>query len=207
MPQGRGLGGGSTVNSAAALRGQPWCYDSWGVPGWGWDDVPARAERHRVRPAVRRPAPYHGQSGLIPITRLAPGPLDEAVFAWCDRRVPGDRGPRRAGRARPRHVDHQPPRRRPVGNLGRVAPAARAAGAVIRPDTTATRLVFDGTRCTGAETAPRRSTEVITADASSSAPARTARRNCCSGRASARETCSPRSASRRCPCWPESGPT
>ena len=32
LPQGRGLGGGSTVNSAAALRGQPWCYDSWSVP-------------------------------------------------------------------------------------------------------------------------------------------------------------------------------
>ena len=38
IPQGRGLGGGSTVNSAAALRGQPWCYDGWQLPGWSWSE-------------------------------------------------------------------------------------------------------------------------------------------------------------------------
>src|SRR5260370_33984200 len=37
------------------------------------------------------------------------------------------------------------------GTWAGVAPAARRAGAQIRPDTTATRLTFDGTRCTGAE--------------------------------------------------------
>jgi choline dehydrogenase len=150
MPQGRGLGGGSTVNSAAALRGQPWCYDSWGVPGWGWDDVlPAlnAIESDQQYPGRA----YHGDAGLIPITRLAPGPLDEAVFAWC----------RSAGY--PAIEDHNEPgalghamwttNRRDGGRWGTwagVAPAARRAGVEIRQDTTATRLAFDGTRCTGA---------------------------------------------------------
>jgi choline dehydrogenase len=150
MPQGRGLGGGSTVNSAAALRGQPWCYDSWGVPGWGWDDVlPALKAIESDQQYADRA--YHGDSGLIPVTRLTPGPLDEAVFGWC----------RAAGY--PATEDHNAPgalghamwttNRRDGGRWGTwagVVPAARAAGVDIRPDTTALRLVFDGTRCTGA---------------------------------------------------------
>ena len=150
MPQGRGLGGGSTVNSAAALRGQPWCYDSWGVPGWGWDDVlPALKAIESDQQYADRA--YHGDAGLIPVTRLTPGPLDEAVFGWC----------RAAGY--PATEDHNAPgalghamwttNRRDGGRWGTwagVVPAARAAGVDIRPDTTALRLVFDGTRCTGA---------------------------------------------------------
>ena len=163
MPQGRGLGGGSTVNSAAALRGQPWCYDSWGVPGWGWDDVwPALNAIESDQQFGGRP--FHGESGLISITRLAPGPLDEAVFAWCD------------AAGYPAIEDHNAPgalghavwttNRRAGGRWGTwagVAPAARAAGALIRPDTTATRLIFDGTRCTGAEATGAGGREVITA--------------------------------------------
>jgi choline dehydrogenase len=151
MPQGRGLGGGSTVNSAAALRGQPWCYDSWGVTGWGWADVlPALNAIESDQQYADRA--YHGGAGLIPVTRLTPGPLDEAVFGWC----------RTAGY--PGIEDHNAPgalghamwttNRRDGGRWGTwagVVPAARAAGVVIRPDTTAVRLVFDGTRCTGAE--------------------------------------------------------
>jgi choline dehydrogenase len=150
MPQGRGLGGGSTVNSAAALRGQPWCYDSWGVPGWGWNDVlPAL---NAIESDEQYPdRAYHGDAGLIPITRLAPGPLDEAVFAWCQ------------AAGYPAVEDHNEPgvsgygmwttNRRDGGRWGTwagVAPAARRAGAEIRPDTTAARLTFHGTRCTGA---------------------------------------------------------
>ena len=151
MPQGRGLGGGSTVNSAAALRGQPWCYDSWGVPGWGWDDVlPALNAIESDQQYAGRP--YHGDAGLIPVTRLAPGPLDEAFFDWC------------VAAGYPATEDHNAPgtlghamwttNRRDGGRWGTwagVVPAARAAGVDIRPDTTAIRLVFDGARCTGAE--------------------------------------------------------
>jgi choline dehydrogenase-like flavoprotein len=78
-PQGRGLGGGSTVNSAAALRGQPWCYDGWQAPGWSWADC---LEGFRGIEADQQypDAAYHGADGLIPVTRLEPGPLDVAVF-------------------------------------------------------------------------------------------------------------------------------
>jgi choline dehydrogenase len=164
IPQGRGLGGGSTVNSAAALRGQPWCYDGWQVPGWSWADcLPGfRAiESDQQYPD----AAHHGADGLIPVTRLEPGPLDEAVFDWC----------RRAGH--PATDDHNAPgalgygvwttNRRDGGRWGTwagVVPAARQAGVRIRPDTAAGRLVFDGTRCTGADVTGPDGPERISAD-------------------------------------------
>jgi choline dehydrogenase len=151
LPQGRGLGGGSTVNSAAALRGQPWCYDDWAVPGWGWADcLPAfRAIESDQQFATDA---YHGGAGPIPITRLGAGPLDEAVMTWC------------AGAGFDPVTDHNAPgalgygmwttNRHEGGRWGTyagVTPAARAAGVDIRADTTATRLLFDGSRCVGAE--------------------------------------------------------
>lgn len=151
VPQGRGLGGGSTVNFAAALRGQPWCYDGWNVPGWSWEECLAgfRAIESDQQFSTE---PYHGGHGLIPVTRLTSGPLDDAVFDWC----------RHAGY--PEVADHNAP-----GSLGfgmwptnlrngarwgtwaGVVPAARAAGVEIRAETTVTRLIFNGTRCLGAE--------------------------------------------------------
>jgi choline dehydrogenase len=163
IPQGRGLGGGSTVNSAAALRGQPWCYDGWQVPGWSWAEC---LEGFRGIEADQQypDAACHGADGLIPITRLEPGPLDTAVFDWC----------RNAGH--PRADDHNAPgalgygvwttNRRDGGRWGTwagVVPAARQAGVRIRPDTTAGRLVFDGTRCTGADVTGPDGPERITA--------------------------------------------
>src|SRR5689334_13340768 len=85
VPQGRGLGGGSTVNSAAALRGQPWCYDAWQVPGWSWADV-LPGFRAIESDQQFGTAGYHGTGGPIPITRLAPGPLDDALIALCGAR-------------------------------------------------------------------------------------------------------------------------
>lgn len=35
--RGRTLGGSSAINGMMYMRGQPEDYNSWGVPGWGWD--------------------------------------------------------------------------------------------------------------------------------------------------------------------------
>lgn len=35
--RGRTLGGSSAINGMMYMRGQPDDYNSWGVPGWGWD--------------------------------------------------------------------------------------------------------------------------------------------------------------------------
>jgi choline dehydrogenase len=150
LPQGRGTGGGSTVNSAAALRGQPWDFDGWGVPGWSWRDC---LDGFRAIESDQQfgEAEYHGAAGPIPITRLPPGPLDEALIALC------------AQRGYPAAADHNAPgalgigvwptNRKDEGRWGThaaVLPLVRPA-VDVRTGTQAIRLLFDGTRCAGAE--------------------------------------------------------
>jgi choline dehydrogenase len=150
LPQGRGTGGGSTVNSAAALRGQPWCYDGWHVPGWSWREC---LDGFRAIEADQQfgEAGYHGSAGPIPITRLAPGPLDDALIALCE------------ARGHPSAADHNAPgalgigvwptNRRGTGRWGThagVLPLIRPA-VDVRAGTLARRLVFEGTRCVGAD--------------------------------------------------------
>jgi choline dehydrogenase len=150
LPQGRGTGGGSTVNSAAALRGQPWCYDGWGVPGWSWQDC---LDGFRAIESDQQfgAAGYHGAVGPIPITRLRPGPLDEALIKLCaehgypaaaDHNAPGALG-----------IGVWPTNRRDEGRWGThagVLPLVRDA-VDIRAGTEVQRLVFEGTRCVGAD--------------------------------------------------------
>ena len=150
LPQGRGTGGGSTVNSAAALRGQPWDYDGWGVPGWSWQDC---LDGFRAIESDQQfgAAGYHGTAGPIPITRLTPGPLDEALIKLC------------AERGYPAAADHNAPgalgigvwptNRRGEGRWGThagVLPLVRDA-VDVRAGTQVQRLVFEGTRCVGAD--------------------------------------------------------
>lgn len=69
IPQGRTLGGGSSINAMLYVRGQPQDYDGWrdlGCPGWGWDDVlPVykRLERNE-----RLAGAHHGTEGPLPVS-------------------------------------------------------------------------------------------------------------------------------------------
>ncbi|WP_321926756.1 GMC family oxidoreductase [Burkholderia sp. BCC1998] len=69
IPQGRTLGGGSSVNAMIYIRGQRQDYDDWaaaGCAGWGWDDVlPVfrRAEGNQ-----RLGAPLHGTTGPLKVS-------------------------------------------------------------------------------------------------------------------------------------------
>jgi choline dehydrogenase len=150
LPQGRGTGGGSTVNSAAALRGQPWCFDGWDIPGWSWADC---LDGFRAIESDQQfgDADYHGSAGPIPITRLTPGPLDEAFIGLC------------AGRGFPAAEDHNAPgalgigvwptNRRGEGRWGTHAAVLPLIRSVVdlRVGTQVERLVFEGTRCVGAD--------------------------------------------------------
>ena len=71
-PQGRTLGGSTSVNAMIYVRGQPGDYDRWeslGNPGWGYDDVLPwfrRSERH-----ARLGDQYHGTEGELGVDRQA----------------------------------------------------------------------------------------------------------------------------------------
>ncbi len=69
IPQGRMLGGGSSLNAMIYIRGQRQDYDNWasnGASGWDYDSVlPVyrRLERNMVYGG-----PFHGQDGILPVS-------------------------------------------------------------------------------------------------------------------------------------------
>ncbi|WP_238364635.1 GMC family oxidoreductase [Mesobacterium pallidum] len=83
VPQGRVLGGGSSVNAMLYLRGQPADYDGWaamGADGWGWDEVLPVFRALESNDTFDDA--YHGTDG--PLSVSAPRhrhPLSEAFVA------------------------------------------------------------------------------------------------------------------------------
>jgi choline dehydrogenase len=68
LPTGRGLGGGSSVNTMTWFQGHPADYDGWreqGAEGSGWDDmlpVARRVEHH-----ILGSGPFHGAGGPMTV--------------------------------------------------------------------------------------------------------------------------------------------
>jgi choline dehydrogenase len=69
VPQGRTLGGGSSLNAMVYIRGQKQDYQDWeaqGCSGWSWDNVLAafkRSENH-----MRLSGDYHGNKGPLKVS-------------------------------------------------------------------------------------------------------------------------------------------
>ncbi|XP_069956982.1 glucose dehydrogenase [FAD, quinone] isoform X2 [Cherax quadricarinatus] len=83
LPQGRVLGGGSTVNSLMYVRGNRRDYDRWaalGNPGWDYLSVlPYFIKQEDFRGEVGETAAFHGRGGPIGVT---PGPLTPLTRAF-----------------------------------------------------------------------------------------------------------------------------
>jgi choline dehydrogenase len=89
-PQGRFVGGGSSVNGALAFRGTPSDYDEWaaaGNPSWGWDSMLPAFRRLERDLDFGDDAAVHGSDGPIPITRWSEDelvPVQRAFRAACE---------------------------------------------------------------------------------------------------------------------------
>jgi choline dehydrogenase-like flavoprotein len=69
IPQGRTLGGGSSVNAMIYIRGQAEDYDAWqemGCAGWGWEDVLPVFRRSEAN--QRLAGHYHGSDGTLRVS-------------------------------------------------------------------------------------------------------------------------------------------
>ncbi|WHZ11394.1 MAG: Oxidoreductase, GMC family [Burkholderiaceae bacterium] len=69
VPQGRTLGGGSSVNAMVYIRGCSADYDGWaasGCAGWGWDDVLPVFKRAEAN--QRLSEPWHGTEGPLRVS-------------------------------------------------------------------------------------------------------------------------------------------
>jgi 5-(hydroxymethyl)furfural/furfural oxidase len=95
--RGRAIGGSSTINGQIAIRGIPDDFEDWardGAKGWGWNDVLPYFCKLESDGDFGN-APYHGNSGPIPVYR-APledwGHVDRALrkaaiglgYGWCE---------------------------------------------------------------------------------------------------------------------------
>lgn len=74
-PRGRGIGGSSSINAMAYLRGLPRDFDDWaeaGATGWGWETVRATFEVMETRlPPERSATPVRGD-GPVVVSDLTP---------------------------------------------------------------------------------------------------------------------------------------
>src|SRR5437879_2783579 len=90
LPQGKILGGSSTVHGMWALRGLPEDYDEWqrlGAAGWGWKGVLPFFRHLETDQDFNGSA--HGRDGPVPIRReprTAWSPLAQAVYAAATHR-------------------------------------------------------------------------------------------------------------------------
>jgi choline dehydrogenase-like flavoprotein len=69
VPQGRMLGGGSSINAMVYIRGQAADYDGWkvlGCPGWGFEEVLPVFKRLECN--ERLADGYHGTNGPLPVS-------------------------------------------------------------------------------------------------------------------------------------------
>ncbi len=81
-PQGRVVGGSSSINAMIWMRGHPSCYDGWaeaGLDGWGWDDV--LPVFRRLEDHVLGESELHGAGGPVRVEHLRdPHPLSRAFL-------------------------------------------------------------------------------------------------------------------------------
>ncbi len=78
-PQGRVLGGGSSINAQIYTRGNKWDYDNWadhGCDGWSFDDVLPYFRKSEDNDRIVDD--YHGQDGPLKVSDTLPHKLTKA---------------------------------------------------------------------------------------------------------------------------------
>lgn len=157
--QARVLGGGSAINAMVANRGAPDDYDEWarlGAEGWS-GDVALQYFRKLERDCDFDDA-YHGQTGPIPVRRLAPGRVSPFVQAVCrslklrgHAQYPDQNGEWKDG-VFPAAIATSDDGQRVPASIVYLTPEVRARRNLrILTDTPVQRLLFDGGRVVGAE--------------------------------------------------------
>jgi choline dehydrogenase-like flavoprotein len=130
LQQGWGLGGGSSINAMAYVRGQPRDYARWQEAvgdevGWSWDDLLPHFKGMEGSDVFSEP--WHGSDGPLKVSEVPLSPLNRAVVkAFQEIGIPQSRLQwREPNRRRPVPADHrQCP---PVQFGGRVPPSRRGA--------------------------------------------------------------------------------
>ena len=153
-PRGKTLGGTSSINGMLYVRGNPADYDGWaqmGCRGWSYEDVLPFFKKSETYRGGGDPE-YRSRGGplivedyrtILPLTHAFVAAAQEAGFAF----TPDYNGRTQEGVA----YSQMTRRGRLRGSTARtfLAEAKGRANLKIETDAIATRLLFDGRRCTG----------------------------------------------------------
>lgn len=154
-PRGKTLGGSSSMNAMIYMRGHQHDYDRWralGNDGWGWPDVLPyfiRSE-HQERGASK----LHGTGGPLNVADLrCTNPVSQAFVAACEEyglpRNDDFNGPEMEGAGFFQVT--QKNGKRCSAAVAYLRPARPRPNLTIKTGALLARLLFDGTRATGAE--------------------------------------------------------
>ena len=152
LPQGKTLGGSSSINGLIYTRGQREDFDLWrslGNPGWGYQEVLPLFKRAEAN--SRGAGDYHGGDGPIGVSDVERHPLGDAFIAGC-----GELG-------LPRNDDLNGATQEGAGYLqlttrngfrastavGYLRPARNRANLTVKTGAHAEAIIFEGRRAVG----------------------------------------------------------
>jgi len=153
LPTGRGLGGGSAVNTLTWFQGHPADYDGWresGAEGWGWDDMQPIARR--VEHHILGSGKFHGAGGPMTVDFARDVNPSAAAFIAAGQqlglRVSSDlNGADRTGFGIAQSNIRDGARHSVVD--GYLRPALSRPNLAVRTDAPAAQVLFDGRKATG----------------------------------------------------------
>lgn len=159
IPQGRTLGGGSSVNAMIYIRGQAEDYDHWqasGCPGWGWQDV--LPVFRRCESNTRLGGELHGQHGPLHVSDPSHRHVLSRAFvkAAVEAGVPATEdfnGVRQEGAGFYQTTTSHG--RRASSAVAYLRPLRNDPNLEVRTETHVTQLMFDGVRVIGVQAAGR----------------------------------------------------
>lgn len=161
VPQGRMLGGGSSINGMVYIRGQREDYDEWrdlGCTGWGYDDV--LPWFRRCEGNARLAGPFHGTDGPLKVTDMPHRhPVSEACIRatqetseFLNHDIPYNHdfnGASQEGVGFYQVTQHGGERGSTARYYLRDGGAARRANLVVKHDALVRRICFEGRRASG----------------------------------------------------------
>lgn len=152
-PQGRVLGGGSSINAQVYTRGHRADYDEWaaeeGCVGWSYDEV--LPYFRRAEDNIRLADAYHGSDGPLKVSDPVPHPLTSAyIRAAQEAGIPYNpdfNGETQAGIGYYQLTNRNA--RRCSAAAGYLTPIRHRPNLTVLTEALATRIRFDGQQATG----------------------------------------------------------
>jgi len=150
LPRGRVLGGSSSINAMVYIRGNRLDYDSWGVPGWSYDEL--LPYFRKAEDNERGADEFHGTGGPLPVSEQRSGNRISQAFVEAGVQAGLARNPDFNGASQDGVGLYQVTQRGGMRASTAVAylhPAMARENLTVMPYMHAHRIIFEGNRAVG----------------------------------------------------------